>query len=221
MGLGEVVAVAFSPSTAEVLAAEFSPSLAEEDCSADGQIHDHLRDGQLRVLDTRDGHAVFQMQRLEQIRGVAWSPSGHVLAVGAWVEKRLLLLDSLTGAELARFPHDWGVSVVAWSPVGNLIAAGVGCTGQCHDELSPGVSLLAVKGGEVAPRRRSTQFGRHSVAGIGCRPSSVMRMRPRGSDCSSKSFDSAVSSFSAATGLGERAVSREKPRWDRRTSIVV
>jgi WD40 repeat protein len=149
----------------------------------------------IRLFDLAAGKPVRYFEGHEgNLRAVAYSPDGRLLATGA--ERGagpLRLWDTATGRELRQLTRDWpgaNVTALAFSPDGHTLAAG---------EMGGAVTLWDVAAGKP---RRDIPAHRHNVL--------ALAFSPDGREVVSGSYDGTVRVSEAATGKELRTFRVEK-----------
>ena len=121
-----------------------------------GQIAEAACSGRLRLLDPTTGRVLRDERIAAQLSGVAYSPSGAILAVGT--DRGVALVDPATGAVTARSASvppagASGIDTIAFSPDGHTLAA---------DDQN-GVTLFTVPGLHPRALVRNANLGGRMV----------------------------------------------------------
>jgi WD40 repeat protein len=98
------------------------------------------------------------------VADVAFSPDGHHILTGSWIDNAVLLLDMETGRELRQIPEfQGGGNSLAFSPDGKYILTGASENSAQLWEVETGQALKRFSGEHVA----FSQDGKYLVTGGG------------------------------------------------------
>jgi WD40 repeat protein len=175
--------------TDNVRSVAFSPDgrlLASGSCGQRDSSGDCIQD-EIKLWDVATGREVRTLSgHTDNVRSVAFSPDGRLLASGSWPE--IKLWDVATGREVRTLSgHTYGVSSVAFSPDGRLLASG---------SLDETIKLWDVASGSLVRTLSGHTDNVRSVA-----------FSPDGRLLASGSTDATIKLWDVATGREVRTLS--------------